>query len=40
MAQQLSTVFLQMFYLKPYEQENFYDEFYERFERFNIVLNA
>lgn len=40
MAQQLSTVFLQMFYLKPYQKEDFYEEFYGRLERFKVVLNA
>lgn len=40
MAQQLSTVFLQIFYLKPYQSDSFYEEFYERFERFRAVLNA
>lgn len=40
MAQQLSMAFLQMFYLKPYESEEFYEEFYGRLERFEVVLNS
>lgn len=40
MAQQLSTAFLQMFYLKPYQKEQFYEEFYQRLERFQMVLNV
>lgn len=40
MGQQLSTVFLKMFYSKPYQSEDFYEEFYGRFERFRTVLNS
>lgn len=39
MAQQFSMAFLQMFFVKEYEGD-FYQEFYERLERFELVLNS